>query len=267
MKVRLPPYSKKSAGGNGTRDKGDKLARPLDLKITYKIGRDTAPIQYIGNGLDFTIKTEVSGEISLEIVTDYKQRHSLELVASKNPLEIKQKLHQAYDPALTALMAEPEMVFESGKVEFKAPIVTEANAGPYTIKVQADAPNHMTGTLKPPTLNGNIMVKGTRYKYGADLELKTEVIWHPSPKGVNETPVRVTEIHREKVVRESSKNSIDWSKVGKHADETIAVVTITILSYFFPQLRMTTTGTGATISFMPFTHSIGPRRHGYSPEA
>jgi hypothetical protein len=264
----LPPRQKNPAPGNGTLIEGKKQSIPLDLKVSYTIGRDTPPMQYIRPYIEFTIKTEVSGEIGLEIITDYKRRHSIELLMSKDPMQTKQKLHEAYDPALCALMAKPEMIFESGKVKIKAPIATEAKMGPYTINMQADAPNHMSGTLKPPTINGTANVKGTNYKFNANLELKAEVIWHPNPKGGPASePVRVAEIQREKVVRESSNNSIDWSKAVDYADEFVAVVTITILTIFAPAIRMSMTGTGATTSFMPFHYSIDPRRYGYPLEA
>jgi hypothetical protein len=58
--------------------------------------------------------------------------------------------------------------------------------------------NHLSGTLKPPSLNGTVEVRGVKYKFSADIELKAEVIMHPRPKGVNESPVRVNTV--EKVV-------------------------------------------------------------------
>lgn len=261
----LPPRPKFPKEGTGSKVEGGKSAIPLDLKVSYTIGRDTPPIQYIRPNIDFTIKTEVSGEIGLEITTDDMRRHSLELLMSKDPMQAKQKLHEAYDPALCALMAKPEMVFESGRVKIKAPIATEANVGPYAINVQADAPNHMSGTLKPPTLDGTVKVKGANYKFNADIELKAEVIWHPNPKGVNEAPVRVTAPQDKRAIKPD--RGIEWSKVGEFADEFVAVVTITILTIFAPAIRMSMTGTGATTSFMPFHHSIDPRRYGYPLEA
>jgi hypothetical protein len=138
--------------------------------------------------------------------------------------------------------------------------------GPYAIEVQAVTPLHMSGTLKPPTINGDLEMGRRKYKYSADIKFKVDVIWHQRPKD-GPDPVKVTEIQREKVVRESQINSIDWAKVGKHADEIIAVVTITIFSYLFPQIRMSMTGSRATTSFMPFHHSIDPRFYGYPPEA
>ncbi len=161
------------------------------MKVTYSIGHDTPPILYVLPSVDYTIKTELSGKISIETISDYMRHHGFELLISKDPIQAKQKLYKSYDPALSALMAQPEIIFESGTVKIKAPLATEANLGPFTVKVQADNPNHMSGTVKPPTLNGTMEVRGVKYKFSADIELKAEVILHPRPKGVNEAPVRV----------------------------------------------------------------------------
>lgn len=80
---------------------------------------------------------------------------------SKGAFQAKQKLYAAYDPAICALTAKPEMIYESGKVKIKAPIGAAANAGPFAINVQTDAPNHMSGSISPPTLSGVIKVNNT----------------------------------------------------------------------------------------------------------
>ncbi len=267
QKIVLPPRPKILKPGGGTKAVGDKLSIPLDLKVSYTIGRDTPPILYIYDYLDFTIKTELRGEIGLEIMSDDMRRHSLELIMSKNPMQAKQKLNKAYDPALCALTAKPEMVFESGKVKIKAPIATEANLGAYIIDVQAQSPNHMSGTLKPPTLSGTVKAGGCNYKFSADIELKAEVIWHPKPKGMNEAPLRDTEPVQKVDRRVISTNSVDWSKTGEYADKFIAVVTIVIITIFAPSIRMSMFGQGSTTSIMPFSHTIDPRCYGHPRDA
>jgi len=110
-------------------------------------------------------------------------------------------------------------------------------------------------------------VRGVKYKFSADIELKAEVIMHPRPKGVNESPVRVNSV--EKVVAIDSNTPVTptrWSKVADHAPEIFTVVIITIISRFFPAIRMAPFQSGATTSSMPFNHSIDPTLHEY-PDA
>lgn len=199
--------------------------------------------------------------------TIWHRHHGIKLNMSKNTLEAKQKLFKAYDPVLCALTAEPEMVYESGRVKVNAPVVAAAKAGPYNIKVQAITPNHLSGSLKPQQINGYVTVKGIQYKFNADLEFKAEVIFHPSPKGVNETPVRATRPVVLEKPEQKATNSTDWSKVGKYVDEIVAVVCITILTFLTPSIRMSMATNRATTSILPFHHSIAPSRHGYPGDA
>jgi hypothetical protein len=198
------------------------------------------------------------------------RQHGFELLISKDSIQAKQKLYKAYDPALSALTAKPEMVFESatGTVKIKAPIATEANLGPFTVKVQGD-PNHMSGTIKPPTLNGTLEVRGIKYKFSADIELKAEVILHPRPRGVNEAPVRVGAVAE--VVAGPGTTPVDitptkWSKVAEHAPEILTLVFITVISRVFPAIRMAPFRSGATTSTMFFNHSVDPKLHEF-PDA
>lgn len=263
----IPPRQINAPEGGGTQIQGGKPSRPIDLKVNYTIGRDTPPIEYIGTHVDFTIKTAMSGDIGLEMTSDDKRRHSIELAMSKNPIQIKQKLSEIYDPALCALTAKPVMVFESGKVKIKAPLATAANAGPFAIGLQSQTPNHLSGTLSPPTLNGTVKVDKTNYKFSADISLSAEVIWHPKPKGMNEVPVQVRNTEQVKVKADKPTSTTDWGNAAQYADEFVAVVTITIMSYFVPAIRAMVTQSGATTSMMPFTHSIDARRYGYPGDA
>jgi hypothetical protein len=261
----LPPRKINPPPGTGVKAEGGKSALPLDLKVTYSIGHDTPPILYVRPYVDFTIKTELSGKISIETISDNMRQHGFELLLSKDPIQAKQKLYKAYDPALSALMAKPEMVFESatGTVKIKAPIATEANLGPFTVKVQGD-PNHMSGTIKPQTLNGTLEVRGVKYKFSADIELKAEVIMHPRPKGVNESPVRVNSVEDVKAGPETTPVAL--SKTPLSTREIIAAVIVSLVASALPALRMTAIRPGATPSIMYFNHSIDPKLH-ESPDA
>lgn len=169
----------------------------------------------------------MSGKIAIEMSSPDRYRHSLELLMSKDQLEAKQKLHDAYDPALRALTAKPEMVFESGHVKIKAPIAAQANLGPYAIEMQAETPNHMSGSLKPSAINGTVEAGGRQYKYEAEIELKADVLWHPKPRGKVNEPVRVTVPKpKEDIAEFSSRNGINWNKVGKDVGNFVVKVTI-----------------------------------------
>jgi hypothetical protein len=124
-----------------------------------------------------------------------------------------------------ALTAIPEMVFESGRVKIKAPIASEANLGPYTIRVQAEAPNHLSGTLEPPTISGALAVGGREYKYSADIELKAEVIWHIRPK-VGPELVKVPVPHQPVVLEKSSTDTINWKEAAVGTGKVVVTVVI-----------------------------------------
>jgi hypothetical protein len=168
--ILIPPRPKFPKPGNGTKAEGDKSALPIKLKVSYAIGRDTPPIVHTALYSTYTIKTEMSGGIDIEIESHDRYRHSLELFISKNVLQARQKLHDAYDPAIVALTAKPEMVFESGKVKIDAPIAAEANLGLYTMQVYQVTPMQMSGSLKPPPINGTLELGRRKFKYSAEIE-------------------------------------------------------------------------------------------------
>jgi hypothetical protein len=115
------------------------------VKVTYTIGRETSPIDYVSVTPDYTIKTEMSGDISVELTSLDRYRQSLELTISKGQHEIKQKLNEAYDPALCALTAKPGMSYDSetGKVTLEAPIAAQAGIGPYTVEMYTGYAFHL----------------------------------------------------------------------------------------------------------------------------
>ena len=79
---------------------------------------------------------------------------------------------------MTSMSAKPEMVFKSGRVKIEAPIAAHAHPGPYIVEVQALTPLQMSGTLKPPAINGTLEMGRRKFKYSADIEFRTEVTWH-----------------------------------------------------------------------------------------
>ncbi len=128
--ILIPPRPKMPKQGNGTKAVGNHWPIPLNLKVTYTIGKDTPSINYAANYGDYSIKAEMSGEIGIENKTPghFKYVHNYELAMSKDSMQAKHKLRDTTDPALVALTAEPEMmVDESGMVKLKAPIAANAN--------------------------------------------------------------------------------------------------------------------------------------------
>jgi hypothetical protein len=149
------------------------------------------------------------------------------------------------------------MVFESGRVKIKAPIAANANLGPYAIEVQAVTPLHMSGTLKPPTINGDLEMVRRKYKYSADIKFKVDVIWHQRPKGGPETvkfPVK------EKELAENPTRTTNWKEVIDENDGIIATVTLIIIGTALWAYTRGTAWIGQTTSMTPFTHTIERRK-------
>ena len=260
--ILIPPRPKLPKPGNGTKAEGGRWPVPLALKVTYTIGRDTPPVIYTASYGDYTIKTELSGEIGIENVTpgDYKYVHTYELAMSKDPLKAKQKLHGSYDRALSALIAKPEVVYESGKVKIKAPIATKANLGPYTIELKAFTPFHMSGKLKPQTIKGSLALGRSRYKYSAKIEFEIDVIWHQRPKDRPEM-VKSTEPVRKVVpVKNPNPHTSLWDQTVNEKGVAMAMVLVVFTSAALILYRIATKGVLQPSTLMtPFTHTIDPR--------
>jgi hypothetical protein len=225
------------------------------LKIEYTIGRDTPPIIYAEYYGDYTIKTELSGTIAIQIQPPFGDEHNGELLMSKNQVEIKQKLYQVYDPALVALTAKPEMVYESGRVKIKAPIATSANLGPYAIGVNSVSPLHMSGTVNPQTISGTLEIGRRNYDYSADIEFKVDVIWNPGNK-VGPKPVEVTVNHPQEALQYEDQTSDE--KTGIIA--TVVLIFVGIIASLCTFGQAGSTGIPQTTSIMPFTHTINDRK-------
>jgi hypothetical protein len=246
----------------GTRAEGCKPAIPVSLKVTYVIGRDTPPIVYTTSYGDFTIKTEVSGGIDIEIASHDRYRHNFELLMSKDPVQARQKLHDAYDPAIIALTAKPEMVFESGKVKIEAPIATAANLGPFTIEVQAVTPMQMSGILKPSTISGILEMGPRKFKFSADIEFRADVIWHQRPKGEQE-PITETvrqKIRQKKIADKPTGHTTKWEQTVAEKGVVVAVVLVMATGVGLALSRIITRGGLQPAQIMPpFIHTIDRR--------
>lgn len=264
--ILIPPRPKfpkpdNSPEAEGKKTEGSELAVPVNLKVTYVIGRDTSPIVYTSFSGDFTIKTEMSGGIDIEIASPDRYRHSLELLFSKNTVEARQKLYDAYDPAIAALTVKPEMVFdfESGKIKIEAPIATEANLGPYTVEVNKLTPMHMAGILKPPIVNGTLEMGRRKYKYTADIDFRVDVIFHQRPKGDAEKPIPVASQTSElnQYVADYPPKSTKWDQVVAEKGVFVAVVFVAAVGFRLILYRIATRGGLFPAQILPpFTHTI-----------
>jgi hypothetical protein len=199
--------------GTGTKREASRVATPVDVKVTYAIGRDTPPVAYVHKGKNFTVTSEMRGEIALELRSADRFRHNLELLMSQCPVEAKHLLQQNYDPAFFALTAKPAVEFESGKVRIEAALAAEAGLGPYTVALQAESPQHLFGELRPTKVGGTVTAAGREYKYSTDLEFKVAVILEPRPGGRVEEPVRDIGSHITHTKKMNSSSSMDWQKI------------------------------------------------------
>ena len=272
--ILIPGDHKKVPPGTGTRHEADKDALPFNLKITYTIGRETPPIVYVVEGPHFTITSEVSGEIAVELASSDRFVHSLELGISRDESEAKLKLKEAYDPAVKVLTTRPEIKFSAadGKVKIDSPITVEAGLGPLTVKVQAVSPMHMSGTLSPPTIHGEVEAGGRKYKYSADLEFKVNVVYVPRPGDMLKDPVGVKVLKKEPAIDKEISKPIDWQKIGERAKEFFVVVTIGLISVagvvagVWHIQANGLAGQGAS-SITPFIHTIDPNDPRYLQNA
>ncbi len=254
--ILIPERQKNAPPGTGIQFAADTPAMPVNVKVTYTIGRDTPPIIYIGVTAGYTIKTEMCGAISIELMSSDRYHHSLELFMSKEPTQAKMKLKDVYDPALCALTVDPEMVLDSGtgKIIIKTPIGTKANLGSYKIEVKADSPIHLSGKLKPTTINGTVKVNDREFKYCADLEFKVDVDLHPGPRGRVVEPVKVTDLQPKEEIAERFKDStIDWSEFAVKVAWTLIGTAMMAMG-----CRPMATTTGNT-SVTPLIYTINPK--------
>ena len=259
----VPVRAKQMPPGTGEKIEGDKTAIPLNLKVEYTIGKDTPPMVYSLSSPDFSIKTEMSGKIAIEVLGCERYNHNLELALGKNPIEIKSKLRQVYDPAICALTAEPEISYESGLIKIKAPIAAEQDAGPYIIRVEAGAPNHLSGFLRVQPFEGKVMAGGRKYKYNAEIEFKAEVIWHPMPKGKPKELIGTKGRKRQLRPENSSEISTGWKKSSRDTEEIATKVVLTIIGLAALWYLRGSIVLKQTTSITPFTHTIDPNNPRY----
>jgi hypothetical protein len=249
----IPPRKKIPQPGNGKRHEANKMATGLQVKVVYETANDTKTWHYKNQTPDYTIEASMTATLSIENLSSDCHRSNLELVVSKDKLELEQKLSDFNNKAFKDLADGVKMSYESGRVTIKAPIATHANVGPYTFRVQADAPNHFSGSVKFEPLKGIVENKERKFKYSADAEFSVSVTVHPMPKKAPEA-VRVMEPEKIQAQRNTSAN-IDWAKLAKNTGDFLVKLTIVVIGTLSLQARMAA-GIGTTTSGMPMMYRL-----------
>ncbi|MBI5895161.1 MAG: hypothetical protein HZB24_03815 [Desulfobacterales bacterium] len=134
--------------------------------------------------------------------------------------------------------------------------MTQAGMGPYSIKVVAENPMKLKGSLKPETISATVDVEGRKYKYTADIVFDVTVTLHPTPPKVS--PERVKLVVPEKAP----------ARGGYDEEVSFAVsIMLLLLSTVAWHWRMAGALSGTT-STGPFLHNIDlnhPRNQGMAP--
>jgi LysM repeat protein len=210
---------------------GGAFAVPLDLKsentafqaIRYK------PVVTP----DFTMISELSGEITLENLSPDRHRSNWELATTDDQNELSYKLRQSHDKAFMELTSGMGMAFDpvTRKAILRPSIAAKAGAGPYEVELKADGPNHFSSTLKLETLQGEWAQQGRNFKFTASVVIKVDVTMHPTPKGKPEDigdPVGV-----DSKLKSTTKDIEFIEKVFKMVDvacEKAQIVAIIVIS-------------------------------------
>lgn len=147
------------------------------------------------------------------------------------------------------------MTYASSHVTVKAPFGTNAKAGPFTFRVEADAPNHFSGALQLNPLDGMVEKDGRKFKYTAQLKIKVDVTWHPSPKYAPEA-VKVKAPEPSKGIADIQKGSgVNWGKVAQNVGDFAVKLVITVLGTLALQARMASLSP-TNVTTTPFLHHI-----------
>jgi|GEM_PF-2630955 len=153
----------------------ERAAIPIDLRIEYAFGSAGEPIRYVQESKDKVITAEMSGKISIEMNSADRHRCNLELLMSKDALQCKKNLDEIYSPAISALVSEPNMMFETGRVIIDSPIAAGAGTKPFVVNVSIGSQGRMMGAFEAPPAIGSVEVGKRKFNYRAEIGLKIEV--------------------------------------------------------------------------------------------
>jgi hypothetical protein len=190
--VMVPSREKNPPPCTGNINEANQSAKGMGFKTGYNILDDKKTTHYRTITTDYTVEATMTGEIAIENMTHNNYRYNFELALSRDKMELKRKLDEFSNKAFSDLTDGVKMKYESGQVTLQTPLATYANAGPYIVRVAADAPNHFSGSFRTEPLSATVEKDRLRYKYTAEVEFKIEVTWHPRPRTGPE-PVQVTD--------------------------------------------------------------------------
>jgi hypothetical protein len=169
----------------------------------------------------------MTGQIAIENMTHNNYRYNFELAVSRNKVELKQKLDEFSNEAFKDLTDGVKLKYESGQVTLQTPLAAHADAGPYIVRVAADAPNHFSGSFKTEPLSGMVENSRRRFRYTAEVEFKIEVTWHPRPRFGPE-PVAVTQ-HQYDPRPAPDENGL---QTAKNVGEFLVTVGLVIAAFY-----------------------------------
>jgi hypothetical protein len=165
----------RTVNSTGAKAQAGKTAIPINLQIEYSFGDNRPPIVYLQDTANYSIKAEMKGRITLEIITLHQVQKNIDIVTSRNQMEYKQKLRETYNPAIIQLITKPEMKLSNGVLELVSAMTENASGGPCKVNVSASDQNHYMGNLKQPPITGHLEINGLRFKYVAEVEYKVDI--------------------------------------------------------------------------------------------
>jgi LysM repeat protein len=262
----LPPRPKRIEIGQGKKYPANSLAKPVDMPINFGIGHETPACRWSYKYPEAVITAELSGNITIEMVSDNRHSHNLEILFSRDSVKVKGKLKKLYDPVLCKLLAEPSVKFEGGKVKLNSPIAAQADLGPYTIEVEPGAtPMQMSGSIKPPKISATMTNDGNDYKYSADIEYKVDVTLLPKNEPVREP---VAETAKDRIAQTEKKDMIEpfghttrWEKTVAERGFAMAIVSLALYAVSRTAMIFVRARTGAmgTTIMPPMIYQIDYR--------
>jgi hypothetical protein len=122
----------------------------------------------------------------------------------------------------------------------------------------------MSGTLKPPTINGNLEMGRRKYKYSADIKFKVDVVWHQRPKGGAEPVEETVPAKTRAPVKNPTAHMSKWDQTVTEKGVVVAVVSLVLYAAYRAGELFTSKGIARPIIMPPMIHKVD--RHNHSRE-
>lgn len=256
--IMVPSRQKQMPPGTGKRHEASQTATGIQAKVEYEINKDKNTRHYRTITTDYTIEATMTGKISIENLTQNNYRYNFELSLKKDKeVEVKQKLSEFSDNAFHDLTDGVKMGYNhsSGQVTIQAPIAAQANAGPYTFKVEIEAPNHFSGSVKTEPLSGIFEKDRRRFKYTAEVEFKVAVTWHPMQKGGPPPVTAKAPVRQKEPFMVPQRSNVDRNQIAESINQFFVSVTIIVMGVLLWQARAAM-ATSTTTTIGPYSHQI-----------